>query len=699
MASPLKHCSSCSITSCRSYCQNNKLPNKYKLQHELPSRGMRCQRSGSTYCIDCLRLFLDKIASCGFPLDQLEEWPFYKTVADFLSNSQLDIGILGSADDSCICCQFAGKNTDLCIRVFDMFETDVIADLIIDETYDDGRDEEDASSETLFENVPAPPDTVGKSGNNIAVVSPSKPSTPKRPCKTRGASGRTRTSAKGQHRRAKQCVFKERVEASMVEFDGTWFDEAHGCLVKWAPGLLSCHVLGSIEGTKEEGILHGVITPRDAKLLGESVAFSEFNKLPKVTRVLRRERVSDEITKEDGSVFSYTNLVVTLDSAAWVGNHLNTGGTRNEKMSVQRRQYPSIDTMKKMTLFDGSNLDGCNILTILGEPADASCDSSCLFIGFDKTYDEFDYSNEQIYRSLKSRAGKNGIEASRHGGSNGYLDINDAETRLYVRRLVRTRGSIPRKANATLVLGINDKNRSGVMVMYISCESRKLKCCSWLYAPPRPGGQQKLTQKQLKAHPELYRFPDVRLSTAKILYRYNKRLGNITTEFDERPSLIRSVNRNAIYNMFYEATEAKVLASEGCKSVFMQHVLPQLGVASVHTLLEYPPGAHVDRFRGRDKDKIENKVIMAVKSKCNYRMDVSLGRGGAGRGIYAYAIIDHSESAERRREIRSRSTHFLRHFPHLARLRVTNQLMTDFFPGYNPQQPGDDPGPPGVPLN
>jgi len=148
--------------------------------------------------------------------------------------------------------------------------------------------------------------------------------------------------------------------------------------------------------------------------------------------------------------------------------------------------------------------------------------------------------------------------------------------------------------------------------------------------------------------------------------------------------------------MFAEATEAKFIAKCDKSNAFMQHVLPQLAVNSIHSLMEFWVRTHLDVFRGKERDKFENKVLMTVKSKSNYNSEYALGRGGAGRGIYAYAIIDHPESSEMRREKRQRRRNFLNSYPHLANLRVNDGLMAHFFPGYNAERPGNDPGPPAI---
>jgi len=124
--------------------------------------------------------------------------------------------------------------------------------------------------------------------------------------------------------------------------------------------------------------------------------------------------------------------------------------------------------------------------------------------------------------------------------------------------------------------------------------------------------------------------------------------------------------------MFVKTTEAKMLAKFDESNPLMQDTLAQLASNSVHTLLEYPPGAHMDIFRGKEKEKIENKVVMTVKSKSSLKNDITLGRGGAGNGIFAYAIIDHPDSSEARRDIRQRRQYFVTYFPQLANLRVTN---------------------------
>ena len=58
------------------------------------------------------------------------------------------------------------------------------------------------------------------------------------------------------------------------------------------------------------------------------------------------------------------------------------------------------------------------------------------------------------------------------------------------------------------------------------------------------------------------------------------------------------------------------------------------------TLLAHAVGYHRDIFSNNSGDKIENKLLLVSHDRSNTKSDVALGRGGAGPGVFVYALLD-----------------------------------------------------------
>ena len=82
-------------------------------------------------------------------------------------------------------------------------------------------------------------------------------------------------------------------------------------------------------------------------------------------------------------------------------------------------------------------------------------------------------------------------------------------------------------------------------------------------------------------------------------------------------------------------------------------------------------GYHRDTFSDRSGDKIENKILLVARDRSNLGSKNALGRGGAGPGLFVFALLDWRQStrARRRRWIRIGGD---------AHLRVTQRMIDEF---------------------
>eukprot|EP00957_Ditylum_brightwellii_P185847 14149631-Ditylum_brightwellii.AAC.1 len=56
--------------------------------------------------------------------------------------------------------------------------------------------------------------------------------------------------------------------------------------------------------------------------------------------------------------------------------------------------------------------------------------------------------------------------------------------------------------------------------------------------------------------------------------------------------------------------------------------------------LSTPVGYHKDTFSKSSGDTIENKMLLVARDGSDTNMQFALGRGGAGPGIFLYAVLD-----------------------------------------------------------
>ena len=195
-----------------------------------------------------------------------------------------------------------------------------------------------------------------------------------------------------------------------------------------------------------------------------------------------------------------------------------------------------------------------------------------------------------------------------------------------MKKHLKQSGTFPRHANGMLIIVLNTKKQCGYFGIYCSPYAEgTIKM--WFYNILQIGGHQKLQDDQLNQFPILTQFPLCRVETAQLLQHRNETLSfciacpgavdNFIGEFENATALMVSVSfKNSIG--YYLAKNCHL------------------------TLLAHPVGYHRDTFSNNSGDTIENKVLFVCRDQSNTTSTLPLGRGGAGAGMYVYALLDWS---------------------------------------------------------
>ena len=268
----------------------------------------------------------------------------------------------------------------------------------------------------------------------------------------------------------------------------------------------------------------------------------------------------------------------------------------------------------------------------------------------------------KFYSETHLSFGKNGFVSERSGGSSGYFDPDSTSLKQFLSR----KGSLPRKANACLIIGKNAPNQKGFFALYRS--SNKHGFSSFFYQTIQKGGSKYLSREEIQQYSFLSDFPKVRIYSAFILQQLNEERINNNE---------REVVPNAMKKMLYRFGLCYIQSKLDTKTSVWEY----LALLSRHTMVLHPVATHVDTFASTKDitecvDDIENKILCISK---NCRGE---GRGGCP-GWYVYALLDWGATKKRRREIFNQ---FIATQPQMeslaetvARTGLTQRTLTSFY--------------------
>mmetsp|Transcript_23622 Transcript_23622/g.34712 ORF Transcript_23622/g.34712 Transcript_23622/m.34712 type:complete len:561 (+) Transcript_23622:138-1820(+) len=385
--------------------------------------------------------------------------------------------------------------------------------------------------------------------------------------------------------------------------DGALHIPSHHLLVHLPIGVPSTHAMGDQRSAKESGLFHACVHP----LTASEISTEDFYNSPKKTSVMKTYTTECTVVTPDG---------IEVKRNTWWAELAIDRTVKTKKHKSPNKEDILLSSFIKLP-------PGFDSYAILGEPHNPKAAFHLIQMSFPKKSQIFPLISDNmdgLFTNLLRRSGKKGIEASRSGGSQGTCDFNDL-----VKKHLKNPGSFPRHSSGMLIIVLNSKNRCGYFGIYCCPYTPEVTLKTWFYNTPRLGGHQKLRDCQLDRFPVLTHFPTCRVETAQLLMHRN----SMFTQNIACPK--------AALSMLGEWEEAKHMQqSDAFKKSQGYYLAKKCRI----TLLAHAVGYHRDTFSNNSGDKIENKLLLVSHDSSNTKLDVALGRGGAGPGVFVYALLD-----------------------------------------------------------
>ena len=212
---------------------------------------------------------------------------------------------------------------------------------------------------------------------------------------------------------------------------------------------------------------------------------------------------------------------------------------------------------------------------------------------------------KDLYDKLLKRAGKDGQENIRVGGSSGLTDVNEN-----LMNFMNRSGLAPRKSCAVKFF----RTPTEWQLSYIkTAEEHRSVGCFGQHCQPQVGGSITMIRKVFSKFTVLHDCLDIKLQLAYVISAVDP-----------------TIQPNAVQESFDQV-------SFGIKNAKTQQRFERLCIISPrnsYTLVTHPVGYHQDSFGG-NKPSLENKMCFI-----HLRFKQTCGRGGAGPSKYVWALLD-----------------------------------------------------------
>jgi hypothetical protein len=594
-------------------CEKQPMP---KHNRSLPCRtGLKCSKCGHIVCTNCCKKILEKDKIIAKKVPSLTMDPVHRALHLHVHNpmsTQKSIVRLG------LCCWTPELYVD-----DDMFDPVIECNEAFEDKANEYRKEDDNPNDPTNK-VKLPEIHTDDTRNNGVSISRSK-----------------KSMSRSQRIIRHKTYLKQSMDNDSFRLDGGLIVPSHHVIIRSRILVPFTHAMGQQEKA-EKGLFHAVISPS----MAASISETDFNAAPKGTEILKNYELHDiPVRHVDGTM---TTVSAQFVEYKWDQSH----------QEPTKSSMPTKDMILQCSFIETCQ---CDILFELGAPKNVKGDLHLIaatFLsnhGLEK-FEDMDF--ESLYKSILVRAGKQGFEASRSGGSQGMCYKQSIS---YLKHTQRP-GSWPRHSSAVRKIIVNSPSRCGYYGIYLRTTTAKTAC--WFYNTPQIGGHQKLKPKQVEAFPLLASFPDCRFVTAQVLRYRNLCLPNEHIACAE-----------AVTNMFHDVINIiKPEADSNVRKDFSR-VGYCLALNASHTLVTHPVGFHRDVFSSGQAE-IENKLLIVSFDRSKLGEKLARGRGGAGPGIFVYAILDWGN------ETKARRTRFLQ-LGGDATVRVTQQIMDDWLQGRN----------------
>ena len=233
---------------------------------------------------------------------------------------------------------------------------------------------------------------------------------------------------------------------------------------------------------------------------------------------------------------------------------------------------------------------------------------------------------------LKKLCKKGGFEVNRHGGSSGKPVLDR-----HFFNFLHWYGCFPRKAGAIKFIKLD----RGWMCVYMRARPKgNLLAATYVYSPPKRGGQFNVSADLLREYPFLYDFAETKITAALILEHLTS-MGKMAPV--QRAAVIRelSVLESSIKVASNAANKVATGASGDpgaitCEDEFRLLVIEHFVSRNKHTLVQHPVGFHLDVF-ARGAECLENKICIALHGQ---HTGDPMGRGGKGHKTKVVCFLD-----------------------------------------------------------
>jgi hypothetical protein len=179
-------------------------------------------------------------------------------------------------------------------------------------------------------------------------------------------------------------------------------------------------------------------------------------------------------------------------------------------------------------------------------------------------------------------------------------------------------GTLPRETKGAVII----KTRSQFFIYYCSpYEADRTVKCAHYWQPHHGGKCHAFSPSFIEKHPGLRCFASSKIATAYLL----KALKPTHCIATEAVALEFSKIEDSI-------KDGGVL---GSTPFFDKYI----GTHCEHTVVCHPVGYHNDVFRKGATNYMENRIVLCYKPSSRHD-DVHRGRGGCGKGKYAWALLD-----------------------------------------------------------
>jgi hypothetical protein len=386
---------------------------------------------------------------------------------------------------------------------------------------------------------------------------------------------------------------------NIPSYDGFLHYPDYNLLVESNFESIDILALGAQPGL-DPGVLHGLVRPADALVFQEAGVIASGSGMT-ISDSFEETLVLANPENDCETESFRVNVVIVSHTGS---SDAKAGG------------HPTAEAIAKAGIIamDNKKFDAT---IVLGEPANKEASYYVLVARLHSM--EIHLSNDEssrLQKHLETKLKKGGLEGRRVGGSGGKAVVNEN-----LLKFLHHPGNFPRKGKGVKFVA-NDNQWS---CFYISPYKAGHQVAFVPYSQPQPGGSMTMTDKDISAFPFLRTFAESKPLAALLLQAVNEQVlkgGRLCF----KPPIER------------ELEHLSMARSSGhtCK----EELLDYLVMLNKHTMVAYPVGYHRDVFADK-KAALENRICFRnIRRSQRRQQGPALGRGGAGAGVYCWALLD-----------------------------------------------------------